>query len=353
MGKFHFVKPSDAGAKGHQGIQSRIDDPKKYLLSGTTGKEKVIITDGDDIQELTLNKTDTILYAKNGEITISYINDECCKPDMNVMFTTGEPKAISTAQNTFPQDYQSNWNCSSCPYKGMQNPTKRKKLLSRNEKLDLCRLVAQTDDGSVTETKDDCDNCKILDDGQFCQPGNYTVIFKTKNKCKGVTFGGCNIPETVILKNATKQDNAKACQIRCQFADNCRFYKFDNQTKLCTLLRNDYRSFCKIMAGPVDKKATYCLEVEPGRNCDAEVEENCEYNGKYLDSLTEGSMGQPGDCQAFCEARAPDCKYWIHDANKGSCILKRDDERSCDIWGGPKTPSYQICRELEGLDQLD
>jgi len=50
--KLHFVKTSDADAKGPQGIQSRNDGSKKqYTIFGSTGKEKVIITDGNSTQK--------------------------------------------------------------------------------------------------------------------------------------------------------------------------------------------------------------------------------------------------------------------------------------------------------------
>jgi len=349
--KFRFEKTSVAGAKDNQGIQSRNDRTFKYTLRGITGEEKVIVTDGDDVQEYTLNKTDTILHTTSDEITISYINDKCCNPDRNVMFNTGEPKIISTANNTFPQNYQSNWNCSQCPYKIMQNATQRMKLLSRQERYDRCRAVALTDDGKLT-TEDDCDNCEILDDGQFCQPGNYTVQFRNKNQCKGVTFGGCNVPEEIVLKPYDPKEikNAKLCQLACAGTDFCEFYTFNEQTEVCRLLRKDYRASCKIMAGPVDKKPTYCLEVEKGQLCDAEIEEQCEYTGKKVIDIPEGGSGQPGDCQKTCEDFAPECKYWIHDKTTNSCILKRDGSKTCAIWAGPKEPSYQFCRDQDRLN---
>ena len=37
-----------------------------------------------------------------------------------------------------------------------------------------------------------CGNCKILEDGQFCQPGNYTVEFQSK-------LMSSNILETLII----------------------------------------------------------------------------------------------------------------------------------------------------------
>jgi len=347
-----LVKNSDAGARGHQdqGIHSGNEGPKKYWLRGSTGEEKVIVTDGDESKEYKLNKTDLVLQAKSDEITISYINDKCCDPDRNVMFDTSAPKKISTAHNKFPQNYQENWNCSLCPDKILQNTTKRMKLKSRQERYDRCKVVRLTDDGKLT-TKDDCDNCKILEEGQFCQPGNYTVVFRTQNQCKGVTFGECDIPRGIPLRdyNPDEVPNAKSCQIACAGTDYCMFYTFNNQTKVCRLLRKDYRKYCQIMTGPVDKIPTYCLDVQDGQRCDAEFVETCEYNGKDLFSLNEGASGQPGDCQETCKELGPDCKYWIHNKRTSECKFKRETSSTCLIQAGPKDPSYQFCRDQEIL----
>jgi len=346
--KLHFVKTSDADAKGPQGIQSRNDGSKKqYTIFGSTGKEKVIITDGNSTQEIRLNKTSkTTFNAKNDMITVSYINDKCCDPDQNVMFTCGQECKISTAHNPFPTDYQSNWNCSSCPDTSMQNTKKRMNLLSRQEKHDRCRAVAQTDDGKIT-TDDDCDNCNILEDGQFCQPGNYTILFKTKNQCKGVTFGDCTIPPLDEISNHTLP-NAKMCSGLCFSTDFCKFYTFNEKNNLCKLLRNDYRESCKIVAGPVDKNPNYCLEVEDGQRCDAEFEEKCEYKGNDLIKMDEGATGQPIDCQLACVELG--CKYWIHDIRTAQCTLKLETTKTCDILAGPREPKWQVCRDQELLN---
>jgi len=347
--KFLFEKTSDAGAKGHQGIQSRqaVDKPKPYTLFGSTGKEKVIITDGNETTEYVLNKTETILHAISSEITINYINDECCNPDRNVMFTTEYPKRISTAHNPFPTDYRKNWNCSSCQGKSMQNAKKRMNLLGRQEKRDRCMYVRQTDDGKLT-TEDDCDNCEILEDGQFCQPGNYTVVFKVENQCKDVIFNGCHIPIKQRLGEPTQTGTAERCWNTCNRNRDCMYYKYDRENDLCTLLDNDYRSFCDIMGGPVNTKVTTCLNVDTVE-CDAEMEEDCEYNtsdGKDLYRSRQGAITSPNACQGLCEDWAPDCKFWIHDQPNNLCILKREVEKTCKIIGGPKAPAYQDCRDI-------
>jgi len=347
--KFLIGKTSVASAKGHQGIQSRqaVDKPKPYTLFGSTGKEKVIITDGNETTEYVLNKTETILHAVSSEITINYINDECCNPDRNVMFTTEYPKRISTAHNPFPTDYQKNWNCSSCQGKSMQNTKKRMNLLSRQQKRDRCEYVRITDDGKLT-TEDDCDNCEILEDGQFCQPGNYTVVFKVENQCKDVIFNGCHIPISQRLGEPTPTGTTERCWDTCHRNRDCRYYKYDRENDLCTLLENDYRSFCDIMGGPVNTKVTTCLKVDTVK-CDAEMEEDCEYNtsdGKNLYTSRPGAVTQPDSCQRLCEgAWAPDCKYWIHDQAKNLCILKREGKKTCKISGGPKEPKWQFCRD--------
>ena len=143
-----------------------------YVLRGTTGKEKVNITDGKKTKEYLLDK-EHVLSAENSKIIIDFTNDECCIPDRNVLFKTEYTHNISTADNTFPQNYHSKWNCSSCPEKSTQTTIKRMDLLSRADQDDRCWAVRNT-------TDDFCDNCKILDEGQFCHPGKYTIEFEGK-----------------------------------------------------------------------------------------------------------------------------------------------------------------------------
>ena len=88
---------------------------------------------------------------------------------------------------------------------------------------------------------------------------------------------------------------------------------------------------------------TDCLGQISNPICDSHVEEDCTYNGDNLVNMDEGSAGQPSDCQLACVNLG--CQYWIHNTSRASCILKRDGRKTCNILGGPKTPSYQQCKK--------
>jgi len=332
--KFHFVKPSDAGAKGHREIKSRAEDGMLYTLYGTTGTEKVTITDGASIEEKNITKTEQRLYAKSPNITIEYTNDECCPPnklDRNVYFTSEEPLRISTNQNT--PNYLKNWNCSTTCLEDSQETRKQMDLLSRMAKVDKCTAV---------QTMDDCFKCKVLQEGQLCWPGNYTIEFEITNQCKDVTFGGCDIPtiqETAFLP----KDNPQECSQSCERSEDCNFWRYHHQSKNCTLIRQIYRAAeCNIRAGPTDKKATTCLFTDNDQVCDALIEEECEYNGGVLHNFPKGRIAGADTCQVECESWS-DCKYWIYHLRERKCILMKDDEKKCAYLGGPKRPSYDFC----------
>jgi len=340
--QFFHVKTSDAGAKGPQGIQSRKGFISiKYWLRGTTGHEKVIITDGKKIRQVNLTKVDQEFDANNQIITINYINDECCGPDRNVMFTPSQTCKISTGDNI--PNYRSNWECDSqpahCPTIG--NTTNN--LLSRTQKPDLCRVVAISD--TCYDDKCKCDNCKILEDGQLCHPGNYTIEFQIKNQCEGVTFGECSLSNSIILFGPYKVNTIQQCYDDCKGSKDCRFYRYERQTKNCTHLSNQYANLCNIMAGPMDKIATECLFLDNDQTCDAEVEEDCEYDGEVLLPFRPGAIAEPDECQKRCKNHSPDCKYWIHDQARALCILKRETKKTCKVHGGPLQPSYYTCRK--------
>ena len=91
---------------------------------------------------------------------------------------------------------------------------------------------------------------------------------------------------------------------------------------------------------------TDCLGDISHPICDSHVEEDCEYNGELLYRSRPGAVTQPNACQRLCEDGAPDCKYWIFDSSKNLCILKKDGRKTCDVSGGPRTPSYQHCRDI-------
>jgi len=340
--EFLRVENSDADAKDLPEIISRAEAGFEIGLRGTTGKEKVIIRDGDEKTEITLDKKQYVT-VKNPKIVIEYTNDECCKPDRNVMFiSTLHAVEISTANNTFPQNYETKWNCSSCPDKSKPNTKKQMDLSSRMDPLD--EMIDRCED--VRNTPDDfCDNCKILKEGQFCGPGNYTIEFKTEGACKDVTFGGCRPPEGEILHTEVDVLTPQQCNQNCKLTTFCQYYRFDNQTRNCDLMRLQNRALhCNIWAGPADKTGTQCLYTDNKQWCDTLVQEDCEYNGELLRDYLEGQIAAADTCQELCKGD-PRCKYWIYNFEKLLCILKRENTKTCTVWGGPKDPTFDFCQK--------
>ena len=78
--------------------------------------------------------------------------------------------------------------------------------------------------------------------------------------------------------------------------------------------------------------------------CDLHVEEDCQYNGELLEKVPDGEITSADLCQESCKISAPDCNYWIFHRIENSCILKRDGNRICKVWGGPKQPSFDHCK---------
>jgi len=341
--KFLFVEPSDADAKGLPEFQSRAEGSigkYHYILRGTTGKEKVSITDGKKTKEYSL-ENELELYAVNSKIIIDYTNDECCMPDRNVMFASdfGYPHTISTASNPFPQNYLEKWNCSSCPDKSLHIPKKRMDLQSRAHINDRC--------GEVRNTTDDfCDNCKILKDGQFCHPGKYTIEFKLQGQCKGVTFGGCEYPREKTSGSEEDIESPTECRNECSQQATCNYYRYNNETKLCSFLKEQNRNlYCNIWAGPMDKTADQCLNEDNHQDCDALLHEECEYNGDLVKRYRPGQVVSPEICQDRCKAKASKgCKYWVYNKEERDCILLKDDKRTCTTWGGPQSKEWEYCR---------
>jgi len=344
--EFLSVKTSDADAKGLPEIISRANPGYEFGLRGTSGKEKVIIRDGANKTEATLDKKQRFT-VKNSKIVIEYKNDECCKPDRNVMFRSDYPAKISTANNTFPENYEVKWNCSSCPDK---SKPKRMDMLSRMDPLDKmidrCGDVRNTTGDTLEEMKSAfCDNCKILEGGQFCGPGNYTIEFLQEGQCKDVTFGGCKIPPGEILKNETRVSTPQICNQICEQTSYCVFYRYHAQSRNCTLLRIQNRALhCNIRAAPVDKLASLCLQVENDQVCDTLVQEECEYNGKVLRPFDNGQIVAADTCEELCKGD-PLCKYWTYYQQERKCTLYEEDKKTCAVIGGPKDPTFDYCQK--------
>ena len=87
------------------------------------------------------------------------------------------------------------------------------------------------------------------------------IIFQNQYKyldrhpCNDVTFGGCEneYVKSKILSKKSLQ-TVQSCNAECYDTFNCTNYRYNNQTKECTLLTNEkgeYRDSCNIRAGPV------------------------------------------------------------------------------------------------------
>jgi len=167
-----------------------------------------------------------------------------------------------------------------------------------------------------------------------------------KSHCKDVTFGECPISheKTIDISIAS---NIETCQRSCLLRPECNFYRFNRQAKECTLLTSRNKSMCNITAAPVEKQTSTCLtSLQP---CDDQSEEECEYTGNDVTRL-EGMVSSHNACQEICQG-SPSCKYWIYNTMEMTCILKREGTRICNVYGGPKDPSYEECQVLEDYEK--
>merc|ERR1712198_798060 len=127
--------------------------------------------------------------------------------------------------------------------------------------------------------------------------------------CKDVTYGECDIEKSEVLSKTSKQ-SVQLCNAECYDTYNCTNYRYNNQTKECTLMTNktdDYRWNCNIQAGPGDKFMYECMKYTSDQVCDAHLEEDCEYNGELL--RREIGFGSAITCEDECKLHSPDCKY--------------------------------------------
>jgi len=168
-----------------------------------------------------------------------------------------------------------------------------------------------------------------------------------KSHCKDVTFGDCPISheKTVDILIFSK---IETCQHSCLLVQDCNFYRFNHQTKECTLMTSvHYKSICNITAAPAEKQISTCLTtLQP---CGSQGEEECEYTGNDVTRL-EGMVSSHNACQKMCKG-TPSCKYWIYNRMDHTCILKREGTRICNVYGGPKDPSYEECQVLEDYEK--
>jgi len=344
IAQVHLVKTSVAAAKGDQEFQSRANgNGNRYLLRGATGTEKVTIRDGNSTKVEELRKENKELFATSSKITIEFTNDACCEPnDKNVLLTSGGINyKISTNNNKFPTNYLEKWNCSTCS----TSKSRKKYLQSRIDKVDECYK---------TQTDDDCTKCEVVKSGRLCYPGNYTIEFETENQCEDVTFGGCDVPLEINFRNETSVENAEVCNDICSQTQSCFWYRWSKQSQECQLMTSKYRSqLCNIKAGPRNRKASLCLNVDNDRVCDTIVDEECEYEGKLLTEIRKGDAVNADDCREHCKIRGNSCQYWIFHKHESRCILKREMKKKCKVSGGRKMTKneYENCQREFHKDQ--
>jgi len=162
-----------------------------------------------------------------------------------------------------------------------------------------------------------------------------------KYPCKDVTFGKCDLARKFLSKKS--QQTVQLCHADCYVTDNCTNYRYDNVTQECILMSGEYRGeMCDIIAGPVDKEARHCYAQKNKQRCEFHMEEDCEYDGELLERFPE-AISSPNACRDKCKFQKA-CKYWIYQMSEFLCILKRDGNRTCNVLGGPKQPSYDECK---------
>jgi len=160
--------------------------------------------------------------------------------------------------------------------------------------------------------------------------------------CTDVTFGECDFQNIKVLSK-TSQQSVQLCNAECYDTHNCTNYSYNKQTKECILTTNElgnYRTHCRIWAAPVDQSFDYCIKHIRDQDCDALIEQDCEYDGELLKRYT--TISSYDRCQYACKIVAG-CKYWIFQKSD-LCILKRDGRKKCNGWGGPKEPSFDYCQ---------
>ena len=135
---------------------------KRFFLHGTSGGESVTIDDGGRNRTFTLTKNKQPFYAIRDKITIYFLNDACCNPDRNVMFTSVHPHLIQSNNRTGATKL----NCDVCKISWSQ-------VLSMRGIEDRCK-------SGMNGKQDDCDKCLLLRSGQFCWGGSYDITFAGK-----------------------------------------------------------------------------------------------------------------------------------------------------------------------------
>merc|ERR1712126_775186 len=182
-------------------------------------------------------------------------------------------------------------------------------------------------------------------------PFLIAAIAADEHPCKDVTYGECNLDDDHIkVLSKTSQDTVQLCSAECYDTINCTTYRYNKQSKECTLINDVYRGYCEILGVPVGKSLRDCQAQLGNQACDSHLEEDCEYEGELLYSSPKGSVISAPLCQVECESNN-DCKYWIFNTSEIKCFLKKDGKKTCAVWGGPKEPTYDHCQYVRRKHQ--
>jgi len=166
-----------------------------------------------------------------------------------------------------------------------------------------------------------------------------------ENDCEGVTVGECSPDEADLITWTGIFTDVRDCQFYCGALTNCELFRFDEETKNCTLLTKDYRKDCQVVAGPFDKQIDQCFEIDNKYVCDLFLQEDCGYTGDVLLEPPIGTIADPKECEQLCDQfEGLGCKYWVFSNTEKKCSLRTSESRECKTWAGPRSPSFDECQ---------
>ncbi|TRY61963.1 hypothetical protein TCAL_12125, partial [Tigriopus californicus] len=161
------------------------------------------------------------------------------------------------------------------------------------------------------------------------------------NNCQDFTINNCNLEGSdVVIKDVSEA----RCQSYCNsyFDTICSYFIYDRFLKLCQLYDNEITSeflaSCQKIGGPKDPLISSCINSQDV--CRGFYEGYCDYQGSYINEFL--GIYNVGDCQNEC-SNDGSCRYFVHDAQIGSCKIYRDDLRDCNVLLGSAQPSIDQC----------
>ena len=159
-----------------------------------------------------------------------------------------------------------------------------------------------------------------------------------------MTVGDCYINWDDVVDEANTISDFEQCQQFCFESHECAIFRFDG--KNCTLFRTDYRENCHVIGGPFNQSFDSCFDGESLENCNLLFQEDCIYEGSSFIVTPNGTIVDPKTCEELCfEYQDLDCEYWVYDSIEDGCKLFDSQERNCQTWAGPSTPSFSSCDE--------